>query len=485
MEQFIGIDLGTSSVKALLLGENGEKKSAVRSYHVHYPKPGFSEQNPADWFSYTLEALRELLKGTDRSSIRAISFSGQMHGLVALDAGGNVLRPAILWNDGRSVSETRFLNETFGREKLLKHTGNIAFPGFTLPKLLWMKEHEPDLFKKIDKVLLPKDYLAFCLTGNFCTDVSDAGGTLYFDVKNRRWSPEMLHLAGISKEQLPHVLESNECAGILKPSLQKELGLGEVRVIIGAGDNAAAAFGAGAVKNGGCNLSLGTSGTIYVASDTFCCDTENAIHAFPAANGKYHLLACILSAAASVNWWNDVSNCKSFLNFENLPCPLGTNDVLFLPYLIGERSPCNDAKVRSLFCSLGLDTTHEQMSLAVLEGVAFALRQNFELIRAHGIPVSTSSVCGGGTNSDLWLQILADVLHLTLTIPKNPDCASLGAALLAARGVLPESIFSALYTAETQSIKTVSPIPDESKRYDEQYRRFLKLYPAAKTFAGE
>ena len=304
---YIGVDLGTSAVKLLLMDSEGKIQNIVsKEYPLYFPHPGWSEQKPEDWFSQSMEGIKELIGEYDKSKVAGISFGGQMHGLVALDKDDNVIRPAILWNDGRTGEETDYLNQAVGKDKLSEYTANIAFAGFTAPKILWMKKHEPENFEKISKIMLPKDYLAYCLSGSFCTDVSDASGMLLMDVKNRCWSEEMLKICGITKEQLPKLYESYEVVGNLKPEIAKELSLSaDVKVIAGAGDNAAAAVGTGTVGDGMCNISLGTSGTIFISSKTFGVDQNNALHSFAHADGHYHLMGCMLSAASCNKWWNE------------------------------------------------------------------------------------------------------------------------------------------------------------------------------------
>lgn len=484
MSYYIGVDLGTSSVKLLLLSERGVEKTASRAYAVAYPRPGWSEQNPEDWYAQTLDALRELLRDADPSQVKSLSFSGQMHGLVALDGRGDVLRPAILWNDGRTQKQTDYLNEAVGRAKLLDWTGNIAFAGFTAPKILWLQENEPENFRRADKFLLPKDYLAYRLTGHFCTDVSDASGTLYFDVARRRWSREMLEVLGIEESQLPAVLESAEQCGVLRADIADMFGLPrDVVVHIGAGDNAAAAVGTGVTGDGACNISLGTSGTIFVASGSYKADREHAIHSFCSAAGDYHYLACILSAAACNQWWVEGVGGGDYAAAEGYR--LGENDVLFLPCLTGERSPHNDPAVRAMFYGMGPATTREDMHLAVLEGVAFALRENLDIIRALGVEVTSSKLCGGGAKSRAWGKILANVLGLRLEIPAVQQGAALGAALLAAQGVMAGDDYAALRETLMAVRETIEPDAALAAKYEEQYRRFLRLYPAAATLRSD
>ena len=285
---YIGVDLGTSAVKLLLMEESGKICNIVsKEYPLFFPHPGWSEQKPEDWFAQSMEGMKELTKDIDRSQVAGIGFGGQMHGLVTLDKDDNVIRPAILWNDGRTGEETEYLNTVIGKDKLSEYTANIAFAGFTAPKILWMQKNEPENFKKVVKIMLPKDYLAYRLSGSFCTDVSDASGMLLLDVKNRCWSKEMLEICGITEEQLPKLYESWEVVGTLKPEIAKELGFSEdVKVVAGAGDNAAAAVGTGTVGDGQCNISLGTSGTVFISSKNFGVDAHNALHSFCHADGQ-------------------------------------------------------------------------------------------------------------------------------------------------------------------------------------------------------
>ncbi|MBR2529814.1 MAG: xylulokinase, partial [Lachnospiraceae bacterium] len=289
---YIGVDLGTSAVKLLLMNEEGGiEKIVSKEYPLEFPYPGWSQQKPEDWWEQTLAGLKELTAHADKSQIAGISFGGQMHGLVVLDANDNVIRPAILWNDGRTSKQTEYLNDVIGKDKLSQYTANIAFAGFTAPKILWMKEKEPDLFAKIDKIMLPKDYIAYKLSGVHCTDVSDASGMLLFDVKNKCWSKEMMEICSVREEQLAKIFESYEVVGTIREDVAKELGFPkDVKIIAGAGDNAAAAVGTGTVGNGRCNISLGTSGTIFISSKEFCVDENNALHAFAHADGNFHLM---------------------------------------------------------------------------------------------------------------------------------------------------------------------------------------------------
>ena len=314
------------------------------------------------------------------------------------------IRPALLWNDGRTAAETDYLNEKIGKDKLSQYTANIAFTGFTAPKILWIKNNEPDNFAKIKKIMLPKDYLAYKMTGNHCTDASDASGMLLFDVKNRCWSKEMMEICSVKEEQLAKVYESYEAVGHLTPEAAEALGLStDVVVAAGAGDNAAAAVGTGTVGDGSCNISLGTSGTIFISSKNFGgVDANNALHSFAHADGKYHLMGCMLSAASCNKWWMDtIIGTNDYAKEQESITKLGENNVYFLPYLMGERSPHNDPDARGTFIGMTMDTTRSDMTQAVLEGVAFALRDSLEVARKLGIKIDRSKICGGGAKSPL------------------------------------------------------------------------------------
>lgn len=412
--KYIGIDLGTSAVKLLLMNADGKiEKIASREYGLSFPHPGWSEQNPYDWYEQSVDGLKELLSECDKTQVAGISFGGQMHGLVTLDEKDHVIRPAILWNDGRTSEETNYLNEVIGRNRLSEYTANIAFAGFTAPKILWMQKNEPQLWARVKKIMLPKDYLAYRLSGTFCTDYSDASGMLLLDVKNRCWSKEMMEICHVTREQLPDLFESYETVGNLKTEIAEELGLSaEVKIIAGAGDNAAAAVGTGTVGEGRCNLSLGTSGTIFITSKKFGVDENNALHSFDHADGGYHLMGCMLSAASCNKWWMDeILKTKDYSGEQKNIEKLGENPVFFLPYLMGERSPHNNSDARAMFIGMSMDTTREDMTQAVLEGVAFGLRDSLEVARSLGISIERSKICGGGAKSPLWRKIIAAVMN--------------------------------------------------------------------------
>ncbi len=480
---YVGIDLGTSAVKLLLMDGTGKiEKIVSREYPLYFPNPGWSEQNPEDWYTQSLDGLKELLADCDRSQVAGISFGGQMHGLVVLDKDEQVIRPAILWNDGRTGEETDYLNQEIGKDKLSEYTANIAFAGFTAPKVLWVRNHEPENFARIEKLMLPKDYLAYRLSGTFCTDVSDASGMLLFDVKNKCWSREMMEICGIKETQLPKIFESYEIVGTLKPELAEELGLsGNVKIAAGAGDNAAAAVGTGTVGGGSCNISLGTSGTIFISSEKFGVDEHNALHSFAHADGHFHLMGCMLSAASCNKWWMDeILKTRDYAGEQTGIKELGKNNVFFLPYLMGERSPHNNPNARGTFMGMTMDTTREDMTQAVLEGVAFALRDSFEVAKALGIRIERTKICGGGAKSPLWRQMIADIFNIKVDIPESEEGPAMGGAMLAAVACGEYANVEEAASKIVKIVDTVEPIPENAKRYEKQYQKFRQIYPAVK-----
>ncbi len=480
---YIGIDLGTSAVKLLLMEGNGSiQKIVSKEYPIYFPNPGWSEQDPEDWYEQTMEGLKELLSDCDRSQVAGISFGGQMHGLVILDEDDRVIRPALLWNDGRTSEECDYLNEVIGREKLSAYTANIAFTGFTAPKILWVKNKEPEKFARIKKIMLPKDYIAYKLTGVFCTDVSDASGMLLFDVKNRCWSKEMLKICGVREEQLARIYESYEPVGTLLPEIAEKLGVStEVKVAAGAGDNAAAAVGTGTVGDGMCNISLGTSGTIFISSDKFGVDPYNALHSFAHADGHYHLMGCMLSAASCNKWWmDDIIGTADYAGEQAQIAKLGENHVYFLPYLMGERSPHNDPKARGCFIGMTMDTGRADMTQAVLEGVAFALRDSLEVAKALGIKIRRTKICGGGAKSPLWKKIIANVMNLKVDEIESEEGPALGGAMLAAVACGEYSSVEEAAAAIVKVTGTVEPEEALAAKYEERYNTFRTIYPACR-----
>ncbi len=480
---YVGVDLGTSAVKLLLMAADGKIENVVsKEYPLYFPNPGWSEQKPEDWWDAVVEGLKELTANCDKSQVAGISFGGQMHGLVILDENDEVIRPAILWNDGRTTKETDYLNQVIGKETLSKYTANIAFTGFTAPKVLWVKENEPENFARIKKIMLPKDYIAYKLSGTFCTDVSDASGMLLFDVENKCWSKEMMEICGVTEDQLAGIYESADVVGSLKPEVAAQLGLPEtVKVIAGAGDNAAAAVGTGTVGDGMCNISLGTSGTIFISSNKFGVDKNNALHAFAHADGHFHLMGCMLSAASCNKWWmDDIIGTQDYANEQKDITKLGENHVYFLPYLMGERSPINDPYARGTFIGLTMDSSRADMTQAVLEGVAFAIRDSFEVARSLGINIERSKICGGGAKSPLWRRIIANVLNIKIDRIESEEGPGYGGAMLAAVGC---GEFASVEEAAEKLVKiveTIEPEPELAAKYEERYQKYAKVYPAVK-----
>lgn len=490
MKLYIGADLGTSGLKLLLVDAGGKiLNSVTKNYDVYYPNPGWSEQNPEDWWNAFKGGVDELLSGFDRAQVKGLSVAGQMHGLVILDENDKVIRPAILWNDGRTDKETEYLNTVIGKQKLSDCTANIAFAGFTAPKILWLKNNEKENFDKIAKIMLPKDFLAYRLTGVHSIDYSDASGMLLLDVKNKCWSKEMLEVCDVKEEQLPRLYESFEVTGEVLPEVAKLLGFADgVKVAAGAGDNAGAAIGTATVGEGKCNISLGTSGTIFISSERFGVDKFNALHSFCHSDGGYHLMGCILSAASCNKWFyeeilktRDYSGEQAGITDEKL----GKNHIYFLPYLMGERSPINDTDARGMFLGMRPDTTRQDMVQAVLEGVAFAFRDNLEIAKSLGIDVKVSTICGGGAKSKLWQRIISNILNIELEIPAVEEGPGLGAAMLAMVACGEYSTVSECAGRLVIKKEKIQPDAEIAARYEEAYSKYKKIYPAVKQLYKE
>ena len=467
------------------MDEKGAIKNIVsKEYPLYFPNPGWSEQKPEDWYEGVMSGLKELIADADKSQIAGISFGGQMHGLVILDKDDNVIRPAILWNDGRTQEETDYLNNVIGKSKLSEYTANIAFAGFTAPKILWVKNKEPENFEKIAKIMLPKDYVAYKLSGVHCTDLSDASGMLLLDVKNRKWSKEMMDICSVKEEQLPKLFESYETVGTILPELARELGVNEtVKIVAGAGDNAAAAVGTGTVGDGNCNISLGTSGTIFISSKNFGVDSNNALHSFDHADGSYHLMGCMLSAASCNKWWEEeIIGTEDFVAEQKAITDdmLGNNHVYFLPYLMGERSPHNDPQARGTFIGMTMDSTRADMTQAVLEGVAFGLRDSLEVARSLGIKIERSKICGGGAKSPLWKKMIANIMNIKVDVIESEQGPGMGGAMLAAVANGEYESVEAAANAIVKIVDTVEPDPELVARYEERYQQFKKIYPTVK-----
>ena len=487
---FIGIDLGTSAVKLLLVNERGEiLREVTKEYPLSFPQPGWSEQNPEDWWKAVQHGILELTEHVDKSEICGIGAGGQMHGLVALDENDRVIRPAILWNDGRTGKQTEWLNTAVGKEKLSALTANIAFAGFTAPKLLWMRDNEPENFARIAKIMLPKDYINYRLTGVHSCDYSDASGMLLLDVAHKRWSQEMLEICGVTEAQMPRLFESYEVIGTVQGFVSGALGLPRgCKVVAGAGDNAAAAVGTGVVGEGGCNISLGTSGTLFISSKQFAVDPNNALHAFAHADGGWHLMACMLSAASCNKWLcEDVLKTEDFAGEQAAITEemLGRNHVFFLPYLMGERSPINDVNARGTFVGMTMDSSRADLVQAVLEGVAFAIRDSFEVAKSLGLEIPRSRICGGGARSPLWRKIFANVLGIPLDMVKTEQGPGYGGAMLAMVGCGVYASVRQAADALVELASTTEPDAALTARYEAQYQKFRKIYPALKELFPE
>ena len=475
---YIGLDLGTSSLKGLLIDEKANIiKSKSVSYNVSYPKPLYSEQNPLDWLNAVKEVLKDLSQGIE-DEIKGISIAGQMHGLVLLDENDNVLRPCILWNDGRSKAECNYLNNEVGIDILKENTANIAFAGFTLPKLLWVYNNEREIFNKINKIMLPKDYIIYSLTGKFVSDYSDSAGTLYLDVKNKCYSKYILDLCHIKESWLPKLCESFDIISNLKP----EYNLKNAKLICGGADNAMAAIGSGVINDADVMLSLGTSGTVLISSDKFINPKNPSMHSFNHSNGKYLLLGCILEAASAYNWFiKDILNVDFNVNInENI---LGENKVYFLPYLMGERTPHNDMDAKGSFIGLTPVTSKEDMSLSVLEGVAFALNDSIEIARKEGIKINNIVICGGGSKNPLWCKIISNVLVVNVYKANTEEGPSYGAALLSYISINSKNVNDIKSLIDYKLIEK----PDDLlvEKYKKKYQTFKKMYPALKDIFKE
>jgi len=480
----IGIDIGTSAVKLLAMDSIGNVLHTVsRDYPLYMYEDGRSEQDPQDWWNETDTGLKELCKNVPAADITAVSFSGQMHGLVALDENDNILRRAILWNDQRTGPQCDYLNNTIGRDVLLENTANVALTGFTAPKILWVKEHEPAVFAKIKKIMLPKDYIAYKLSGVFATDYSDASGMLLLDVKKQDWSDKMLEIIGVERKQLATLYHSYEVIGTVTPQAAAETGLPTTtKVVIGGGDQAVGAIGCGIVSEGMCSVSLGTSGVLFVAADNFAVDkSPAAIHAFCHATGRYHFMGVTLSAAGSNKWWvEEILQAADYETEQESINKIGTNPVYFLPYLSGERTPHNDPFARGAFVGMNATTTRADMTQAVMEGVTFSLRDILVRVKELGANVNTARIIGGGAKSPVWCQMTADILQLTVEKINASEGPAFGAAILAMVGA---GEFASVEEACSKLISTTesySPCKETAALYDKQYPVYTSLYSALK-----
>ncbi|HEY4828199.1 MAG TPA: xylulokinase [Solirubrobacteraceae bacterium] len=475
MTTLVGIDVGTTATKGLAVDPDGTVLArAEASYALSTPKPGWAEQDPEDWWRATESVLAELAQAAGDPD--GIGLSGQMHGLVAMDAENRVLRPAILWNDQRTQAECDEIESTIGLERLIALTGNRALTGFTAPKLLWLRHNEPDTYARIKRIALPKDYVRLRLTGEFATDVSDASGTLLLNVAERRWSDEVLTALDMDRAWLPDALESPTVSGATQQGIP---------VAAGAGDQAAGALGVGVDRPGPLSVALGTSGVVFAAQDHFAADPKARVHAFcHAVPNAWHAMGVMLSAAGSLTWLRNATDPKA--TFDDLLTeaenwPAGTENLLFLPYLAGERTPHADPDARGAFAGLSLRHDRGALTRAVLEGVAFGLRDSLDLIAELGEQPKAGRISGGGARSDLWTRIIASVLELPLERVAVDEGAAFGAAILGgvAAGAWPD--VHAAVKATVRPRGQIEPDPEWVETYRDQRAKFCKLYPALKT----
>lgn len=484
----LGLDVSTTGSKALLIDESGRVVSTATNAHaLSTPRPAWSEQDPVDWWAASVASIRRVMEsaGIKPQEVAGVGLTGQMHGLVLLDRQGEVLRPAILWNDQRTAAQCATITERVGAERVLRITGNPVLPGFTAPKIVWVRENEPEVYARVASFLLPKDYVRFRLAGALVCDVSDASGTSVFDVGRRTWSDEMLTALGIPREWVPEVTESPEVSARITAEGARATGLLEgTPVVSGAGDNAAAAVGTGIIRPGIISASLGTSGVVFAPLESYQPEPEGRLHAFcHAVPGQWHLMGVMLSAAGSLRWYRDaLSDDTESPTFDELvgeaaSVPAGSEGLLFLPYLSGERTPHPDPDARGAFVGLSLRHGRGHMTRSVMEGVAFGLKDSVELMKPLGLSVGRVRVAGGGTRSPVWRQILADVLDAELATTDATEGAAYGAALLGGVGA---GVFESVEVASNRAVREVEQVRPgpEAARYAELYPRYRALYPA-------
>lgn len=487
MRYFIGIDTSTTATKALLINEAGNVVNIASTvYHFDTPYPLWSEQHPDLWWEGTVKSIRQLLSdsGIDPSAIKGIGLTGQMHGLVLLDEKGQVLRPAILWNDHRTGAECNEIRSLLGKDRLIQITGNDALTGFTAPKILWMRNNEPDVFRHVRHILLPKDYVRFKLTETYATDRAGGSGTILFDLKKRDWSKEVVETLNIDPDWLPPTFEGPEVTGEISLAAAEATGLpAGISVVAGGGDQAAQAVGVGAVEPGIVALTLGTSGVVFASVDEPIVEPAGRLHAFcHAVPGKWHLMGVMLSAGGSLRWFRDTF--APDLDFGEIVegtsfIPVGSEGLIFLPYLTGERTPHPDPLARGAFVGLTVRHTLDYMARAVLEGVGFGLRDSFELMQSIGLPtIREVRISGGGARSPIWRQILADIFQVDLVQVNTAESAAYGAALLAGvgAGIWPD--VGSACKATIFEIDSTSPLPHVVDKYERVYEIYCQLYPA-------
>ena len=492
MSYLMGIDVSTTGVKALIIAPDGQVIASANTEQAFTtPFPLWSEQDPADWWRSTLASIKDVLaqSGIIGSEIAAIGLTGQMHGLTLLDENGAVLRPAILWNDQRTAAQCDEIRACLGRKHLIEITGNDALTGFTAPKILWVRENEPEVYARVRHILLPKDYVRYRLTGEFAVDCADGAGTILFDITTRDWSPEVLKALQIPLDWLPRVYEGSQVTGLISAEAASLSGLqAGTPVVGGGGDQAAQAVGVGAVRPGIVALTLGTSGVVFATTNGPFIEPEGRLHAFcHSVPGRWHLMGVMLSAAGSLRWYRDV--IAPGQDYDSLLAPAaqvqpGCEGLLFRPYLTGERTPYPDPLARGAFVGLTIRHGQPHMTRAVLEGVAFGLRDSFELMKSAGLAqIEQVRVSGGGAKSPLWRQILADVFNAELVTINTTEGAAYGAALLAGVG---GGIYTDIDAACKQAVKITgsnTPQPERVKIYDQLYPIYRDLYPTLKNIS--
>lgn len=498
MKYVLGIDLGTSGTKTVLFDQYGTAVcSALVEYPLYQPHNGWAEQKPEDWYHAAVDTIRSVLtkSGVDKKDVVSMGISGQMHGLVMLDEAGNVLRPSIIWCDQRTAAECDQIHEIVGRDQLIAITANPALTGFTLSKLLWVRNHEPEVYAKCRHILLPKDYVRYMLTGDFATEVSDASGMQMLDVPNRCWSEKLLNMLNIDPSLLAKVYESCEVTGHISKAAAELTGLSEDTLVVGgAGDNAAAAVGTGVVEEGKAFTTLGTSGVVFAHSDRVTIDPQGRVHTFcSAVPGCWTVMSCTLAAGLSLHWFRD-NFCKEemvaadgigkdpyfLMDQEAARVPIGANNLLYLPYLMGERSPKLDPNARGVFFGLSAIHTKYDMLRAVLEGVIYSQRECLDILRGMGVVSSEMLACGGGGTSPLWRQMMADVYNLPVRTSSSKEGPALGAAILA--GVA-AGVYESVPAACRKLVKASDPQPpiaENHDKYEPFYQLYCKLYPALK-----
>ena len=500
MNYLLGVDLGTSGTKTVLFDED---VNVVASKTIEYPlyqeKNGWAEQEPLDWWNAAADTIHAVIteSGVDNKDIKGLGISGQMHGLVMLDKDGNVLRRSIIWCDQRTAKECEEITARVGAERLIEITANPALTGFTASKILWVRNNQPEIYAKCAHILLPKDYVRYMLTGDFATEVSDASGMQLLDVPNRCWSDEVLEKLDIDKALLPKVYESPEVTGVISEEAAKRTGLAAGTIVVGgAGDNAAAAVGTGVVEDGKAFTTIGTSGVVFAHTDNISIDPKGRVHTFCCAvPGAWHVMGVTQGAGLSLKWFRD-NFCGAeketaagmgvdpyyLMDQQAARSPIGCNRLLYLPYLMGERSPINDTNARGTFTGMTMDTSRSDMVQAVLEGVAFAIRDSFEVAKSLGVSIPRSNICGGGAKSPLWRRIFANVLGIPLDMVKTEQGPGYGAAMLAMVGC---GKFKSVQEAADKLVEvasTTEPDAELTAKYEVRYQNFKKLYPALKNF---